>query len=93
MPREIVRTKDTVRCYLPGSRLVKVDRAHRARLSRRCCPSASRRSRATTTSASARRARIAGFDCQAVVLTPKDNLRYGYRLYADVEQRHAAAGA
>jgi len=28
--------------------------------------------------------RIAGFDCQAVVLTPKDNLRYGYRLYADV---------
>jgi len=26
VPREIVRTKDTVRCYLPGSRLVKVDR-------------------------------------------------------------------
>jgi sigma-E factor negative regulatory protein RseB len=28
--------------------------------------------------------RIAGYDCQAVVLTPRDNLRYGYRLYADV---------
>src|SRR6267143_315869 len=28
--------------------------------------------------------RIAGFDCQAVVLAPKDNLRYGYKLYADV---------
>jgi len=27
--------------------------------------------------------RIAGYDCQAIVLTPKDNLRYGYRLYAD----------
>jgi sigma-E factor negative regulatory protein RseB len=26
MPREIVRTRDTVRCYLPGLRLVKVDR-------------------------------------------------------------------
>ena len=26
VPREIVRTKDTVRCYLPGARLVKVDR-------------------------------------------------------------------
>ncbi|HKU45695.1 MAG TPA: MucB/RseB C-terminal domain-containing protein, partial [Burkholderiales bacterium] len=26
---------------------------------------------------------IAGFDCQAVLLKPKDNLRYGYRLYAD----------
>jgi sigma-E factor negative regulatory protein RseB len=28
--------------------------------------------------------RIAGYDCQTVALTPKDNLRYGYRLYADV---------
>jgi len=28
--------------------------------------------------------RIAGFDCQAVVLAPKDNLRYGYKLYADM---------
>jgi sigma-E factor negative regulatory protein RseB len=27
--------------------------------------------------------RVAGYDCQAVVLTPRDNLRYGYRLYAD----------
>ena len=27
--------------------------------------------------------RIAGYDCQAIVLKPKDNLRYGYRLYAD----------
>jgi sigma-E factor negative regulatory protein RseB len=26
VPREIVRTQDTVRCYLPGSRVVKVDR-------------------------------------------------------------------
>src|SRR5688500_20324227 len=26
VPREIVREKDTVRCYLPGSRVVKVDR-------------------------------------------------------------------
>ena len=26
VPREIVRTKDTVRCYLPGKSLVKVDR-------------------------------------------------------------------
>ena len=26
VPREIVREKDTVRCYLPGARLVKVDR-------------------------------------------------------------------
>ena len=28
VPREIVRTKDTVRCYLPDSRVVKVDRRY-----------------------------------------------------------------
>jgi sigma-E factor negative regulatory protein RseB len=27
--------------------------------------------------------RIAGYDCVAVVLTPKDDLRYGYKLWAD----------
>ena len=52
VPREIVRSSDTVRCYLPDARVVKIEsRATRARLSRRCCRSGSRRSRATTTSA------------------------------------------
>ena len=92
VPREIVRTRDTVRCYLPDARVVKVERrARRARLPGAAARAHQRRSRGTTTSASARRERIAGFDCQAVVLTPKDNLRYGYRLYADVDERHAAA--
>ena len=91
VPREIVRTRDTVRCYLPDSQGGQGRaRARRPQLSRRCCPS--------SISALARHydislgetQRIAGFDCQAVVLTPKDNLRYGYRLYADVSERHAA---
>jgi sigma-E factor negative regulatory protein RseB len=43
LPREIVRTKDTVRCYLPESRVIKVDRR------------AERGSRATTTSLWAKR--------------------------------------
>jgi sigma-E factor negative regulatory protein RseB len=30
-------------------------------------------------------ARIAGFDCQAIVLAPRDELRYGYKLWADVQ--------
>ncbi len=27
--------------------------------------------------------RVAGFDCQVIVLSPKDNLRYGYKLWAE----------
>jgi len=82
VPREIVRTKDTVRCYLPGARLVKVDRRTErgfpALLPERISAVAKNYD---ITLGETRR--IAGYDCQAVVLTPKDNLRYGYRLYAD----------
>jgi len=82
VPREIVRTKDTVRCYLPGARVVKVDRRTErgfpALLPERI--SAVARNYDITLGETRR---IAGYDCQAVVLTPKDNLRYGYRLYAD----------
>jgi sigma-E factor negative regulatory protein RseB len=82
VPREIVRTRDTVRCYLPGKSLVKVDRR-----TERDFP-ALLPERITTL---ARHyeielggiERVAGYDCQAIVLRPKDNLRYGYRLYAD----------
>lgn len=83
MPREIVRTRDTVRCYLPKSRVVKVenraaDRTFPALLPERVAELA----RHYDISLGEAR-RIAGFDCQAVLLKPKDNLRYGYRLYAD----------
>lgn len=87
VPREIVRTHDTVRCYLPGSRLVKVEkrvgnveRGFPALLPERLGALA----RHYEISLGETR-RIAGFDCQAVVLKPRDTLRYGYELYADAQ--------
>src|SRR5882672_10010063 len=82
-PREIIRTRDTVRCYLPDSRVVKVDR----RTSERGFPAllperVTALTRHYDISLGESR-RVAGFDCQAVVLKARDNLRYGYRLYAD----------
>lgn len=82
-PREIVRTRDTVRCYLPDSRVVKVDRRTAERGFPGLLPervSALGRHYDITMGESRR---IAGFDCTAVVLKARDNLRYGYRLYAD----------
>jgi sigma-E factor negative regulatory protein RseB len=83
MPREIVRTKDTVRCYLPGSRVVKVDRRTERDFPALLPERITALARHYDISLGETR-RIAGYDCQAVVLTPRDNLRYGYRLYADV---------
>jgi sigma-E factor negative regulatory protein RseB len=84
MPREIVRTRDTVRCYLPDSQTVKVER----RTDRRAFPAMlpeqiSELARSYTITRGGPM-RIAGYDCEAVVLTPKDDLRYGYMLWADV---------
>lgn len=84
MPREIVRTRDTVRCYLPESRTVKVE----PRIDQRAFPGMLPEQIADLarhyTITRAETIRIAGFDCEAVVLTPKDDLRYGYKLWADV---------
>ena len=83
-PREIVRTRDTVRCYLPESQTVKVER----RIDRQAFPGMlpaqiSELARNYTITRGEPR-RIAGYDCEAVVLTPNDDLRYGYKLWADV---------
>jgi sigma-E factor negative regulatory protein RseB len=87
VPREIVRTKDTVRCYLPDSRVVKVERRVDRPAERGFPALVPERIMALAQHydlSLGETRRIAGYDCQAVVLTPKDNLRYGYRLYADV---------
>lgn len=82
LPREIVRTKDTVRCYLPESRVVKVDRRTERGFPALLPERITALARHYDISLGETR-RIAGFDCQSVLLTPKDNLRYGYKLYAD----------
>ena len=89
VPREIVRTRDTVRCYLPDSRVLKIDK----RIDREGADRSFPALLPDRIGALARHyeielgeaRRIAGFDCQAVVLKPRDNLRYGYRLYADAK--------
>ena len=83
MPREIVRTRDTVRCYLPESQIVKVERRIDQRAFPGMLPEHISDLARNYTITRGERARIAGYDCEAVVLTPKDDLRYGYKLWAD----------
>jgi sigma-E factor negative regulatory protein RseB len=83
VPREIVRTRDTVKCYLPDLRVVKVDRRTSDRSFPALLPEKIGALAAHYDIRLGETRRIAGFDCQAVVLTPRDSLRYGYRLYAD----------
>ena len=87
VPREVVRTRDGVRCYLPASQTVKVERKVERAGSQREFPAIlpDRLNELPQYYAASRGepARIAGYDCVAVVLTPRDDLRYGYVLWAD----------
>lgn len=83
-PREILRTRNEIRCYLPESKTVKVDRRRDPRAFPALLPadvSALAEHYAITLGATER---IAGHVCRAVELMPRDDLRYGYRLWADM---------
>jgi sigma-E factor negative regulatory protein RseB len=83
-PREVVRTRDEIRCYLPDSRTVKVDRWREQRAFPALLPAQVSGLTEHYSIAMDETARIAGFDCRAIVLAPRDELRYGYKLWADV---------
>lgn len=82
-PREILRTRDEVRCYLPESRTVKVDRRSDPRAFPALVPGDVNALAEHYTITLGSTERIAGYVCRAVLLTPRDDLRYGYRLWAD----------
>ncbi|MDW8468623.1 MAG: sigma-E factor regulatory protein RseB domain-containing protein [Burkholderiales bacterium] len=82
-PREIVRTRDTVRCYLPERRTVKVERRLDPRAFPALLPETFADLLRNYAVSRGESARIAGYDCESVVLTPRDDLRYGYQLWAD----------
>jgi|SRR5690606_14660962 len=84
-PREVVRDNDEVTCYLPGSMTVKVD----SRRETRPFPLVQgERLDDIALHYDVRKGvvdRIAGHEAQAIILDPRDELRYGHRLWADLE--------
>ena len=83
--REVIRNNDEVLCYYPDAKVVRSEK----RVARRTFPALlPERLQALTEFYSIRKAdteRIAGYDSQALVLEPKDGLRYGHKLWADAE--------
>jgi len=82
-PREYIRDNDDVACYVPEAKTVLMEK----RLTHDVFPAILG---ANPTDLSdyytfrmGETGRVAGRDCQAVVLEPKDKLRYGYKFWAD----------
>jgi sigma-E factor negative regulatory protein RseB len=82
VPREVVRTRDTVRCYFPNRQLLKVDRRD-ARTFPSVLPDELTALARYYEITRGERARVAGLECESVALMPRDELRYGHLLCAD----------
>ncbi|KAB2967595.1 MucB/RseB C-terminal domain-containing protein [Zoogloea sp.] len=83
-PREVVRNNDEVQCFLPEQKLLIVDQFG----ARRSFPARLPQSPSALAEHYRIRkgdvARIAGMESQQIILEPKDDLRFGHHLWADV---------
>ncbi len=81
-PREVIRTNDQVTCYLPDAKTVIIEK----RSSQRFPAMLPEQLGAVTDNYTVRKAgmdRVAGYDCQVIVLEPRDKLRYGHQYCAE----------
>lgn len=84
-PREVVRINDEVRCFLPESRLLIVERrrGRQAPSFPALLPGSLAGLGEHYLISKGAAARLAGFESQAIVIKPKDDLRYGHRLWVE----------
>jgi sigma-E factor negative regulatory protein RseB len=82
-PREYIRNGDEITYYVPEAKTLVIEK----RVSQEVFPAILAASPTELaefyTIQKAANGRVAGFECQAVLLSPKDRLRYGYRLCAE----------
>lgn len=83
-PREIIRAGNEVKAYLPGTMTLKVERATSDQPLLPILPLAVRDLPESYRIVKGEIERIAGFDAQAIILEPRDTLRYGHKMWADV---------
>ena len=84
MPREIIRSRNQVVCYLPSIMTVKIDKQGARHPFPLILPDQLKDLAESYTVRKAGVERVAGYDCQVIVLEPKDTLRYGQKLCADL---------
>ena len=84
MPREIIRSRDQVVCYLPSTMTIKIDKQGARHAFPLILPDQLKDLAESYVVRKGGVERVAGYDCQVVVLEPRDTLRYGQKLCADL---------
>ncbi|ANQ84799.1 MucB/RseB C-terminal domain-containing protein [Azoarcus olearius] len=84
-PREVIRNSGEVRCVLPDQKTVIIDRPGGRRAFPARLPSSFSNLGESYRIRKGEVHRIAGLEAQAILLEPKDDLRYGHALWAEVQ--------
>jgi len=84
MPREIIRSRDQVVCYLPSIMTIKIDKQGGRHPFPLILPDQLKDLAESYVVRKGEVERVAGYECQVIVLDPRDNLRYGQKLCADL---------
>jgi sigma-E factor negative regulatory protein RseB len=82
-PREYIRRNDDVACYMPETRTIMLEKGFTQKLFPALLAVNSAELTEHYDISKVEGGRVAGFDCLIITLQPKDNLRYGYRLWAE----------
>lgn len=82
-PREYIRTNDEITCYVPDTKTVKVEKRGAQDVFPAIFGANQAEVAANYQMKKAETDRVAGYECQALVLEPKDHFRYGYKLWAE----------
>ena len=83
-PREVIRSNDEVKCYLPESRTLIVEKRSQRRSFPALLPAELGGLSENYVIRKGTLGRVAGHESQSILLEPKDDLRYGHQLWADV---------
>ena len=81
--REVIRTNDQVTRYLPSTKTVIIEKRSARRFPALLPEQVTSGVADNYTVREAGMDRVAGYDCQVVVLAPKDTLRYGHQFCAE----------
>jgi sigma-E factor negative regulatory protein RseB len=84
-PRQIFRNNDEVYCFLADDKTVMVDKHHASTGFPALLPQQIADLKEYYDVRLDGRERVAGRDCQVIYLAPKDQFRYGHRLWADIQ--------
>ena len=84
-PREVVRSGDEVKCYLPDSKTIKIDKQTDHKVFPALLPENLQDIGEHYEVSTGAIERVAGHECQSIVLRPRDNLRYGRKLWVDTK--------